>query len=581
MADIYKIKEAWMGAWVRSGPGTGYSKLSVIYGKDNQEYQVTERANNYWLKIGEGQWVCDRDSNGMIVMVQVSSESVSEPVYVEPEPPLEQQDQETISYVPDYKPIKFTEQEFLTALENNFSISTLSGIFGMPYQFMPLADPRILMENADDDDIKRLGTDGQIGRKYAREIVGNMPLLLMTAGKPVFMGGYSNKDRRSIIDRFTSIFGELANAETQLNETVLSKDFGKYYTLEYAYTDYFNYVSPMCRTAAVYMNLHDKVINGHKLGWTDWAQTTNKSFNKIFTAYTGCTAWYCNSETSIQDSWTNNTTSSMLADKINSVSEYGRELNFLLGTVKDASKGTALDAFVNMGNEFMENKNNMQNFISKTLGNNKISGIFNALVNGVETVAAGGKIVFPEIWSDSSFSRSYSVNLKLVSPDGDDLSIYLNIIVPILHLMAFVLPRESKPHGYHAPFLVRAFYKGLFNVDMGIITDMTIDKGKEAAWNASGVPLTVDVSFTIKDLYNDMYMTSMEGIKYNMMNNIILMDYIGNLCGININEVDIYRGLNLFFVNNGNKILDTWRVKIYGKMEQFISNKWQSIFGKF
>ena len=80
---------------------------------------------------------------------------------------------------------------------------------------------------------------------------------------------------------------------------------------------------------------------------------------------------------------------------------------------------------------------------------------------------------------------------------------------------------------YKSPFLVRAFYKGLFNVDMGIITDLTFTKGKEAAWSKSGIPLTVDVSFTIKDLYNDMYITNMDSMKYNMMNIFhILKTYI-------------------------------------------------------
>ena len=157
----------------------------------------------------------------------------------------------------------------------------------------------------------------------------------------------------------------------------------------------------------------------------------------------------------------------------------------------------------------------------------------------------------------------------------------------MLHLLGLVLPRESggkdtKGHGYISPFLVRGFYKGLFNVDMGIITDMTFTKGKESAWSLSGIPTTVDVSFTIKDLYSDMYMSNMDQLTHNTMTNIILMDYISNLCGVNINEVDVYRGIEMFFMNNVvNRVTDTWHMKIYGRLDQWVTNKWQAIFGRF
>lgn len=565
MADIYKVAESWMGVWVHSGPGVSYSRVDVIYGKDNKEYTVTERKNTYWLKIGNNRWVCDRDSNGMIVMTKTGTSSTSS-VKPETETKLEEVDEESYAYVPDMEIISTSEEDFMLDLENNLNVSSLRGIFGMPYQFMESADPRL--QNKPDS----------IGRKFAKEIVSNMPMLLMTAGVPVFMGGYNKTDKSNILKNFV---GLSIGTISEITNLILSNDYGKYYSLQYAYNDYFKYVTPMCRAAARYMNLQDEEIDGVKLDEYSWANNVNDNFNKLFSVYRGCTAWYCDSETSISDSWSNGTSESMLASKINSMSEYGRELNFLLGTIKSET-GWALDKFTNAEN-LEHNMEQVNEFVSGVLGNNGASGVFKSITNSIQTVVAGGKMVFPEIWSESSFSRSYNVKLKLVSPDCDDLSIYLNIIVPILHLLGFVLPREgAKSRGYISPFLVRAYYKGLFNVDMGIITDLTIDKGKESAWTPSGVPTTVDVSFTIKDLYNDMYMTNMDNIQYNTMNNIILLDYIGNLCGININEVDVIRSIDIFLTQNiKNRITDTWHMNIVGATEQFINNKIQSIFGKF
>lgn len=579
MADIYKIAASWMAVWVHSGPSTSYPHVGIIYGKNNESYTVTDRQNSYWLKIGEGRWACDRDWNGMIVMVKTgtsNTEQVKPPA--DPEAPKEETetkpeevDEESYAYIPDDDPISLPEKEFETSLEENLSISTLRGIFGMPYQFMESADPRI-SDNT-----------GAVGRKYAKEVLSTMPLLLLRAGLPVFMAEYSDKDKNSIIKKFSA---SAAGMESQISETILSKDFGKYYSLRYADEEYFEYVNPMCRIAARIMNLQEKYINGTKLesyNWTNWAGESNSAFTKIFNVYRGCTAWYCDSDTSISDSWSNSTSESMIASKINSVSDYGRELNFLLGTVNSKTNiGSLLDKLTNP-DKLEESLTNITTLVSSSLGENSVSSIFKSLTNSIQTVVAGGKLVFPELWADSSFSRSYDVKLKLVSPDGDDLSIYLNIIVPILHLLGYTLPREYKNgHGYNSPFLVRGFYKGLFNVDMGIITDLTITKGKESAWTPSGIPSIVEVSFTIKDLYNDMYMTNMNNMKHNTMNNIILMDYISNLCGVNINEPDVIRGIDLFFIQNiKNRITDTWHMKIVGRTKQYISNKIQSIFGKF
>jgi hypothetical protein len=65
------------------------------------------------------------------------------------------------------------------------------------------------------------------------------------------------------------------------------------------------------------------------------------------------------------------------------------------------------------------------------------SGIVGSLGNkGVSTVTQGGKIIFPEIWANSDYSKSFNLEIKLRSPDNDPLSIFLNIIKPYCKLLA-------------------------------------------------------------------------------------------------------------------------------------------------
>ena len=228
MADKYKIAESWMGIWVHTGPGISYPKTSVIYGKDNKTYTVTER-KGYWLNLEGVGWCCDRDSNGMIVLKKVENEKNStrkvESDELQEESNPTEVDEESYAYIPGTEIIEQTEDEYLEDLEDNLAISNLRSVFGIPYQFMPSIDTRV----DGSDNINK------IGRKYAKEIITTMPLLLIVPGKPVFMANYNNQDRRNVLEYFKDL---ATNHESDLRDTVFGEKFGKYYSLEYL--DYYN-----------------------------------------------------------------------------------------------------------------------------------------------------------------------------------------------------------------------------------------------------------------------------------------------------------------------------------------------------
>ena len=473
---------------------------------------------------------------------------------------------------------KYTNtEEYTKKLQEGLRVKDFMGILGMPHQFLPITDPRI-------DDVELIGDVDQFGRTYSERIIKHIPLLCMTPGSPAFMAGFSKEQKNKII-------GKLADwTEERLESIFGNRNSGKYYSLKYAYTEYFYYVNAMLRSAAYFLEIQDvEIYPNTKLGTMNWLYSPVTKVNETSSIYSignlsnflgpyaGSIAFYVDAGTTADDNFSNSTGASQLDSTMNSLSDTGRELNFLIGNVGGVA-GLKLDALT--GSDDLDSKiGDLQSKVDNVLGSNSILG---NILGKAQTLLAGGRLIFPEIWTDSSFSRSYSCSMKLVSPAGDKLSIFLNILVPIYHLLGFTLPRESTNQAYFSPFLVRAYYKGLFNVDMGIITNLSITKGDEGEWSIDGIPTVANVSFEIKDLYDGMYMSKQtldtdEGI----LSNIQELDYIANSCGVNVNDHEVMRMVSMAVSLGFTSVKDKVTIGIFGKVAEYFNQKTQNIFGVF
>lgn len=456
---------------------------------------------------------------------------------------------------------EYNNQEVTSEFEN-FKVNSIRTVFGMPYQFLDVADQRI------DTDVG--SSYESFGSKYAERIVARMPLLIMVPGRPEFMGRYSKKDRSSALSTILGGDNDVSDTvKTQL-DSAMNKN-GAYYSFWPDWAAYYRYVNPMCRIAAQIMKISDREIPDGKGGsstlanyhWENNAASITSKLN-----YKGGCAFYLNADPEASDTFSNETTKSALADKINEVSGKVRELKFILGSMGTDNKGVSKAASTTAGAAAGVAGDATQMVTPNVIG---------SILNGMGEVLEGSKMRFPELWSDSSISRDYSINIKLISPDCDPLSLYLNIIVPLIHLMGFVMPHATKsPNTYNAPFLVRAFYKGIFNIDMGIITSMNISKGNVGRWAYSGIPSEVNVSITIKDLYELLSITANDNDKMNtsvdFLSNASLLDYIANWCGVNINEPDIIRTLLMYKIIIAGKAIDLIP-NVENSVTQWVYNK--------
>lgn len=430
-------------------------------------------------------------------------------------------------------------------------VNNLSGIYGIPYQFPESVDPR--------PDSK-----SSFGSIYAERIITRMPLLMMSPGKVDFMSSYKTGEKKAVLD----VLLNDGDGASDIND-FLEKP-GKYYTFAYDTENYWKYVNAANQASAIYLGIGDVEIdvNGVKAKAADfkWEKASNNKFDSLLVSNKSYVCFYTDADSSKSESFGNDTTSSQLADKVNDFSSIAKEIQFLVGA--------------NTGIDIMKNESLIKDALSNLHGvvDNFLGGsqIVKDLGEDFVTIASGGKLIFPEIWSDSTFSQSFDVKIKLRCPCPNKVSWFLDIIVPINHLIALTMPRspygksiinkdfdqEPSVNGYMSPFLVRAFYKGLFNCDMGIITDLSIEKGKEGSWTLDGLPSEVDISMTIKDLYNVMAMSEYTtgNQRKSFLNNTTYLNYLANSCGISINKPDLDRSLDLWAMIQKNY----WKDKLTG-----------------
>ena len=410
----------------------------------------------------------------------------------------------------------------------DLKVSSIRGVFGCPYQFMPEVDPRANFDDAVND---------KPGVIYLDKIISRIPLLIMVPGEPVFLPDGSDAEKKFFLDMLN---GEdtSSGAGKTMEETLTSKPI-KYYGLKPMWDKYYReFVDPMLNAVATFMNLRDVPYFGDSLGSWAWENNLPDELN-IFSAYRGGVAFYLNADSSFSEGFNNSSAPSALLSKVNSLSDIGREINFIMGS---RGEGTAMGKIHDTGKEIGAKAGDITKEMMPT-------GLLSSLASGISsTVIQGGKLMFPEIWSDSSYSRDYSINLKLVSPDSDDYSIFLNILAPLVHIIALVAPHNVDVNGYISPFIVRVFYKGVFSCPMGLIQSVSFTKGGEGNWSQSGLPTVVDVSISIKELYSTMSIgKSGTGMEVNTSQ----MDYLANLCGINIMEPDLRRQFYLWNTLHG------------------------------
>ena len=186
------------GLKVRKGPGTGYASIKVL--TKGTRITESEGSTSDWIKFSMG--YCSK---------QYLKLYAPAPTYVTAKPSAPTVSKDTVvssGYQPDtiYSGAIGSDG---TAEESDYTrISTVTGVFGLPYQFLPNTDARISNWNA----------SSGVGKEYADKIVGKIPLLFIAPGRPDFMTRYSSSEKKSIAGQLISEIGLGRNQQSNLED---------------------------------------------------------------------------------------------------------------------------------------------------------------------------------------------------------------------------------------------------------------------------------------------------------------------------------------------------------------------------
>ena len=224
------------------------------------------------------------------------------------------------------------------------------------------------------------------------------------------------------------------------------------------------------------------------------------------------------------ENYNNETGTSMLKGAFDNGSDVLKEVSFIINS---GGAGENADGFKELINSATDS-------LSNALNGNNVTSILSRLLNLTGNVIKGSNVIMPDIYKSSSRPTSYQFTVHLKAPYGNKLGIYMDNLVPLMHLVCLAIPKQSTANTYDSPFLVKAFMDGVCNINLGMITDLQVNKTvSEQSWTVDGMPNEIDVTFTITDLYSDLTMSPQEN-PILFLNNTSLIEYLANTCGMSL-----------------------------------------------
>lgn len=437
-------------------------------------------------------------------------------------------------------------------------------LFGMPHQFIPEVDPRL-------PNISTL-----VGQKFTENIILEAPVATIIPGKPKYLPNESVNNKISISQSLLEAAGGNFESLNQLKADE-ALDEMRLYDFETDYSEYIKYVNILCRAGAAFLDIKDTIQIGskeysfEKFNWdyykwsnvptvsrestfknsktavnnlngstgsstsTKFDMTTNDvddaNIESITTSYQYIQFYVDPDSLAPGDSMSNATSESMMKGIFESGQSTMKDLAFMAN-----SGGVDTAGLQQFGEDSLSA---LSAGIQQILGNNNsvigsAGGAMARIFNLAGDVVKGNNIIIPNIYNSSDYSRSMQLTVHLRSPYGTKLGYFMNIYAPMMHLLALTMPKQASANTYGSPFLIKAFVEGMWTCNLGIVRSISINKNPESL-SADGLPMEVDVTLDIEDLYSDLSMTP-ANMPIRFINNTSLVEFLATNCGMSLTK---------------------------------------------
>lgn len=356
-----------------------------------------------------------------------------------------------------------------------------------------------------------------------------------------------------------------------------------FYTFEKDWSTYINNVKMMINTAIIMLGLNDGVVRiGDELKPFNLKDSENTKEGDVWANYrfitptkelgtvngidsqNGDTSQYVSFMVEPQgsnESYSNSVGDSQIySSVINQGSSIGNEIAF----ITNSSVSGLDDAVVNIAGGAINAAEGVLSALGAGVGR------FTAAIAGSMTrTFLGDHTIFPQVFQSHQSTSSKDFTVHLVASSGDPYTYFMDILVPLFHILGMALPRMSQNNAaaYAYPPMVQVNVPGLWGCRMGMITSVSVNKnpsGKD--FSIQGFPLSMDVTITVTDLTHVLVTSPMDRPAV-FLNNHTMFDYIAQCAGVDKYRVNpairlvsrlalAGQAANNIFTNLGNAILN-------------------------
>ena len=178
-----------------------------------------------------------------------------------------------------------------------------------------------------------------------------------------------------------------------------------------------------------------------------------------------------------------------------------------------------------------------------------------------------GRITLPDVFSSSSFSRSFTCSFKFHYPYGDPMGKFENLDIPFLTLLTMSAPRQIGKMSYTSPFAVRVFVKNKIMINYGMVESLSVTRGGDGNdWGPDGFPKTLTVEINIKDMEPNISLplASRGPVRMaleSMFPSCGISEYLATLGGLSLDDMT-HNFRKSHFKRAGMMFVNAWKAKL-------------------